>query len=154
MKLALVIDSDPTSRASLRELLESRGHDVINASNGLAGLELIQRLPSSFSLVLVDLDLIGLPGSAVVDALKIFRPELPVYCMSRRVTALISGCLRKPIVPEALDALMVPGSGTPTDEWELSVGEETVGEMRARYGPGGDLAEAALELSRGLRREE
>ena len=152
MKLALVIDSDPTSRASLRELLESRGHDVINASNGLAGLELIQRLPSSFSLVLVDLDLIGLPGSAVV--LRIFRPELPVYCMTRRVTALTSSCLRKPIVPEALDARLVPGPETPTDEWELSLGEETVAELRVRYRTGGDLVEAALELSRGLRREE
>jgi CheY-like chemotaxis protein len=151
MKLALVIDSDPTSRAPLRRLLESRGHDVIYSSSGLAGLELVQRLPSSFSLVLVDLDLSGLPGAAVVETLRIFHPELPVYCMSRRVTALPAGCLRKPIIPEALDSLFQPPSDTPGEDWEFSVDEGLVAELRTRYGSGGDLVEAALELSKGLR---
>jgi CheY-like chemotaxis protein len=154
MKLALVIDSDPTSRASLRGLLESRGHDVIYSSSGLAGLELIQRLPSSFSLVLVDLDVGGLPGAAVVETLRIFHPELPVFCMSRRVTVLPAGCLRKPIVPDALDSLLEPASDASSEDWELSVDEETVAGMRARYGTRRDLVEAALELSKRLRREE
>jgi CheY-like chemotaxis protein len=138
----------------MRELFEARGHDVIHCSNGLAALELIQRLPVSFSLVLVDLDVSGFPGAAVVEALRMFRPELPVYCMSRRVTALPARCLRKPIGAEALDALLEPGSESPVDDWELSVDEETVAEVRARYGSGRDLVEAALELSKGLRREE
>jgi CheY-like chemotaxis protein len=154
MKLALVIDSDPTSRGLLRALLESRGHDVVFSSSGLAGLELIQRLPASFSLVFVDLDVSGLPGAAVVEALRIFHPGLPVFCMSRRVTALPAGCLRKPIVPEVLDSLFEPTSDVSEEGWELSVDEETVAEMRARYGSGMDLVEAALELSKGLRREE
>ncbi len=154
MKLALVIDSDPTARASLRELFEARGHDVIYCSNGLAALELIQRLPSSFSLVLVDLDVGGFPGAAVLEVLRMFRPDLPVYCMSRRVTALPARCLRKPIDPEALDALLGPGSESPVDNWELSLDEDTIAEVRARYGSGRDLVEAALGLSKGLRREE
>jgi CheY-like chemotaxis protein len=154
MKLALVIDSDPTARASVRELFESRGHDVVHSSNGLAALELIQRLPSSFSLVLVDLDVSGFPGAAVMEALRIFRPDLPVYCMSRRVTALPARCLRKPIGSETLDAMLEPASESAIGDWELSLDEETIAEARARYGSGQDLVEAALELSKGLRRED
>jgi CheY-like chemotaxis protein len=154
MRLALVIDSDPTSRGLLRELLESRGHDVIHSSSGLAGLELIQRLPSSFSLVLVDLDVSGFPGAAVVHALRIFRPGLAVYCMSRRLTASPAGCLQKPVLAEQLDALLAPGAESSADEWGLSLDEETIAEARARYGSGQDLVEAALELSKGLRRED
>ena len=147
MKLTLVIDSDPTSRAPIRELLESRGHEVIHSSSALAGLELIQRLPSTFSLVLVDLDVSGLPGLAAVHALRMFSPELPAYCMSRRITAIPGGCLRKPLHPEALDALLADDSSA--DEWD-SLSEEIVAGARARYGSGQDLVEAALELSKGL----
>jgi CheY-like chemotaxis protein len=148
-KLALVIDSEPGARAAIRELLESRGHDVVHASNGLAGLELLQRLPTSFSLVLVDLEVNGFPGLAVVETLRIFRPELPVLCMSRRVTAVPNGCLRKPIDHEALDALLNPAAAAGVD-WALSVDEETVMEAQTRYGSGGDLVEAALQLSKKL----
>ena len=148
-KLALVIDSDAGSRAVLRELLESRGHDVVHSTSGLAGLELLQRLPTSFSLVLVDLEVHGFPGLAVVETLRIFRPELPVVCMSRRVTAVPHGCLRKPIAHEALDALLDPAAAAGED-WESSVDEETVIEVQTHYGSGGDLVEAALHLSKKL----
>jgi CheY-like chemotaxis protein len=148
-KLALVIDSEPGARATLRELLESRGHDVVHASNGLAGLELLQRLPTSFSLVLVDLEVHGFPGLAVVETLRIFRPELPVLCMSRQVTAVPNGCLRKPIDHVALDALLDPAAAAGGD-WASSVDEETVMEVQTRYGSGGDLVEAALQLSKKL----
>jgi DNA-binding response OmpR family regulator len=149
--LALVIDDDVNARRSIRELLESRGHDVVHASNGLAGLELIQRLPSSFGMVLVELDLRGLPGAVVVETLRIFRPDLPVLCMSgRRVAALPSGCLRKPIEPEELDQLLRSMRSSAADGWELGADEDSIAVARARYAAGADLVEAALELSKGL----
>ena len=148
--LALVIDDDVNVRRSIRELLESRGYDVVHASNGLAGLELIQRLPSSFGLVLVELDVRGLPGAVVVETLRIFRPDLPVMCMSgRRVVALPSGCLRKPIEPEELDQLM-RSVRNPAAGWELGADEGSIAVARARYAEGADLVGAALELSKGL----
>lgn len=147
--LALVIDDDVNARRSIRELLESRGHDVVHASNGLAGLELIQRLPSSFGVVLVELDLKGLPGAVVVETLRIFRPDLPVLCMSgRRVAAHPSGCLRKPIEPEVLDQLLQSVRSSAVDGWGAD--ERSIAVARARYAEGADLVEAALELSRGL----
>ena len=54
-KLVLLVDYDVESRRQARQLLELRGMDVVQASNGMAGLELIQRLPRSFHLVITDL---------------------------------------------------------------------------------------------------
>jgi len=149
--LALVIDDDVNVRRSIRELLESRGYDVVHASNALAGLELIQRLPSSFRLVLVELDLRGLPGAVVVETLRILRPDLPVLCMTgRRVAALPSGCLRKPIEPEELDQLMRSVRNPTAAGWELGADEGSIAVARARYAEGADLVGAALEISKGL----
>ncbi len=152
-QLALVIDTDTAARNQLRELLELQGHEVVHASNGLAGLELIQRLPSSFALVLVELDLRGLPGSVVVETLRIFRPDLPVLCISgRRATALPAACIRKPIDPDEL-SMALSSVASWTERWQLEADEDLIADLRARYA-GGDLVEAALELSKGLFRED
>jgi CheY-like chemotaxis protein len=151
-RLVLLVDHDDASRRHSRHLLEERGLDVIQASNGLAALELIQRLPRSFRIVLTELDLPGITGSVVIEALRLFRPDLQVLCLSQtRVVAgvEITGCLSKPLQSHALDAaLEVRGNG-----WEpqarFGVSKEAEARARERFTTGGDLVEAALELARG-----
>ncbi|MBA3259710.1 MAG: response regulator [Gemmatimonadales bacterium] len=156
--LALVIEDDPEARRSARALLEARGYDVVHASNGLAGLELIQRLPESFRLVLTELDLQGLPGPALIEALRLFRPDLPVLCVSgRRSAVLAGGCLEKPLRAEELDVQLGALQGGMAARWDTSAviaDEQAIARAKARYALAGDLVEAALELARGAPGDE
>jgi CheY-like chemotaxis protein len=149
----LLVDYDVEARRQARHLLELRGMDVVQASNGMAALELIQRLPQSFHLVLTDLDLPGIPGPVVVETLRIFRPDLRVLCMEG--TRMVAGasrnrqCLSKPLQGAELEAaLMDGGSG-----WELQglleIPDVVAARVRARFAVAGDLVEAALEIYRG-----
>jgi CheY-like chemotaxis protein len=152
-KLVLLVDYDVESRRQARHLLELRGMDVVQASNGMAALELIQRLPRSFRLVLTDLDLPGLPGPVVVETLRMFRPDLLVLCMeaTRAAAGASQGrrCLAKPLQGGELEAaLMESMSG-----WELQclleIPDAVAARVRARFAVVGDLVEAALEIYRG-----
>jgi CheY-like chemotaxis protein len=152
-QLVLLVDYDMDSRRQARQLLELRGMEVVQASNGMAALELVQRLPRSFRLVVTDLDLPGIPGPVVVETLRIFRPDLPVLCMSAtRATAGSVGakpCLSKPLQHGELETMLKES----TNGWELEgllgVSHELAARVRARFEVAGDLVEAALELYRG-----
>lgn len=152
-RLVLLVDNDVEARRHARHLLELRGVDVIQASNGMAALELIQRLPRSFRLVLIDLDLPGLPGPMVVETLRLFRPDLPVFCMSPAdagsQAAELRSCLAKPLRDGALGATLAEGDDgwKPRDPGRVS--EAAAARARACFAVGGDLVEAALELARG-----
>jgi CheY-like chemotaxis protein len=152
-QLVLLVDYDVESRRQARHLLELRGMDVVQASNGMAALELIQRLPKSFRLVLTDLDLPGIPGPVVVETLRIFRPDLRVLCMDGTRTVAgasqIRQCLSKPLQGGELEAALMEGSSG----WELQslleIPDAVAARVRARFAVVGDLVEAALEIYRG-----
>jgi CheY-like chemotaxis protein len=146
--LVLLVDHDVESRRHVRHLLELQGMDVVQASNGIAALELIQRLPQSFRLVITELDLPGLSGAMLAETLRLFRPDLPTLCMSSRALAGSAAgrhCLSKPIDGAALQSAMLDGYGL-QDSNQLP--EAWIARARARYTMMGDLVEAALELSR------
>ena len=152
-QLVLLVDYDVESRRQARHLLELRGMDVVQASNGMAALELVQRLPQSFQLVITDLDLPGIPGSVVVETLRLFRPDLLVLCMDAART--LAGaprnkqCLSKPLQGGELEAALAESAGG----WELQglveIPDTVAARVRARFAVVGDLVEAALELYRG-----
>ena len=152
-KLVLLVDYDVQSRRQARHLLQLRGMDVVQASNGMAALELIQRLPQSFQMVITDLDLPGIPGPVVVETLRIFRPDLRVFCMDAARTlagaARYRQCLSKPLQGAELEAALIESAGG----WELQglveIPETVAARVRARFAVVGDLVEAALELHRG-----
>jgi DNA-binding response OmpR family regulator len=153
--LALVIDGDNDGRRVIRKMLGSLGFDVVQASSGLVGLELIQRLPQSFQLVLIDVDLPGLPGAVVIETLRLFRPELPVLCMGEGkavgVLAAPSGCLAKPLQVDELRLQLQAALTRTTQHWEAESGQhshQAALRARARYAEGKNLVEAALELAR------
>jgi CheY-like chemotaxis protein len=152
-KLVLLVDYDVESRRQARHLLELRGMDVVQASNGMAALELIQRLPQSFQLVITDLDLPGIPGPVVVETLRIFRPDLLVLCMDAARTLAGASrnkqCLSKPLLGGELEAALLESASG----WELQglvdIPDTVAARVRARFAVAGDLVEAALELYRG-----
>jgi CheY-like chemotaxis protein len=150
-RLVLLVDDDVDSRRHARHLLELRGMEVVQASNGIAALELIQRLPGRFRLVLTELDLPGISGAVLSETLRIFRPDLLTLCMSSRAVAgVVEGrrCLAKPLQEADLQAAMTDGGSLDEAERGPAFPEEWVARARARYAAVGDLVEAALELAR------
>lgn len=157
-RLVLLVDYDVDSRRQARHLLELRGMEVVQASNGMAALELIQRLPQSFRLVLTDLDLPGIPGAVVVETLRIFRPDLPILCMSATRAVVgdseIKRCLLKPLQGGELETMLEESASGWELERLLEVSDALAARVRARFAVAGDLVEAALELFRGVDPEE
>ena len=156
-RLVLLVDDDVESRRHARHLLELQGLEVVQASNGIAALGLIQRLPESFRVVILDLDLPGLSGAVVIETLRIFRPDLPALCISNRgVVGAVNGrrCLAKPLQGPDLQAAIQDHRLFHESDGHSSISETSVSRARARYAAAGDLVEAALELARSTGPEE
>jgi CheY-like chemotaxis protein len=147
-RLVLLVDHEVESRRHARQLMESRDLEVVQASNGIAALELIQRLPHRFRLVLTELDLPGISGAVLSETLRIFRPDLPSRCMSSRAVAGAVDrrrCLAKPLQGSDLLAALESGA---IDDGGVAFPDVWVTRARAKYAAVGDLVEAALELAR------
>jgi CheY-like chemotaxis protein len=152
-RLALVIDPDKSARRTIRGILAELGLDVVQAADGLVGLELIQRLPNNFHLIITDLDPPGLSGALIAETLRLFRPDLPVLCITDDAAAGVvpAGCVIKPLERDSFQRRVraaLEGSWT---RWETSgaATERAVLRARVRYAEGQNLVEAALELARG-----
>jgi len=115
----LYIEDDPSSRMLVKRVLESEGYQVLEADNGLVGIELAQKsLPD---LVLVDVNLGSVTGHEVATKLKGLREtaRIPVVALTAatvsgdRERALVAGCdgyIAKPIdvdqLPEQVQRFM------------------------------------------------
>ncbi len=103
MTRILHIEDDPANRLLVRKLLQSAGHEVIDAADGLEGVRLA--CAQRPDLVPVDLNIPGLDGSEVTLRLR-GEPSLagvPIVAITAegdRETSLAVGCdgfLQKPI---------------------------------------------------------
>jgi DNA-binding response OmpR family regulator len=157
--LGLLVDPEPATRLAVRRLLADRGIDLVHAKTGIAGLELILRLPDSFRVVIVSLHLPGLSGAAVIETLRHFRPELPLLCLTvgseASVVAGAGACLPKPINDGEL-AVQLDWAlqGTVNLPPIVEVPAEAIARARARYALSQNLVEAALEVERGISRRK
>ena len=105
----LVIEDDPDFGRILRRKCHAKGFKCLAAATGEAGLELAAKhLPSA---VLLSIDLPGMDGWTVLDALKedTSTRHIPVHIVSEEGTSTESrrrgavGLATKPVSPEALD---------------------------------------------------
>jgi two-component system KDP operon response regulator KdpE len=77
----LVIDDEPPIRKLLRMGLGTQGHDILEAPNGKAGLELLDQNPD---LIILDL---GLPDIEGIELLRMIRARderVPIVVLSSR----------------------------------------------------------------------
>jgi two-component system chemotaxis response regulator CheY len=80
MAKILVIDDSGMSRRTLRRILESEGHKVIEAEDGITGLE--HYFLEKPDLVLLDLTMSGMYGIDVLSKLLEIDPEARVIVAS------------------------------------------------------------------------
>jgi DNA-binding response OmpR family regulator len=154
-KLVLLIDADPSTRDVVRPLLAPRGLEVVQARNGVAGLEIVQRLPDLFKLAMINLQIPGLSGAVLIETLRLCRQELPVVCLSSTErtapAAASSNCLSKPLqaaelraqVDDALLGIHQPATG-------VAVDPEALARAKAAFEVSGNMLDAARELARGI----
>ena len=102
----LYIEDNPENRMLVRAILESEGYTVVDAEDGLAGIEAAVR--EEPALILLDVNLPGIDGYEVVAILKSFPAfantpvvALTAYAMEGdRQRTLVAGCegyIQKPI---------------------------------------------------------
>ena len=74
----LVIDDDPVQRRLLKNMIERFGHVAHMAENGRAGLDLLDRKGGLINVILLDLMMPEMNGSAFLDALAERENTIPV----------------------------------------------------------------------------
>jgi len=87
----LVVDDYEDSRATLREMLESMGHRVVEAADGQEALDFLTQEPGgTVQLILLDLDMPRMSGWELLKLLKSYvrLASIPVVVVSRRANEL------------------------------------------------------------------
>jgi len=113
LKRVLVADDKPTGRELVRTVLENRGYEVFEASDGIEALESAHRI--SPDLIILDLHMPGLDGFGVIKELRL-DPQFektPVVALTasamqgdrqRALSAGFTGYITKPVSLKALRA--------------------------------------------------
>jgi DNA-binding NtrC family response regulator len=76
----LVVDDQESMRTLLQDMLEVIGYEVTLAGGGEQALSLVES--REFDLVLSDLNMPGMDGSALLRAVKAALPNLPVVIIT------------------------------------------------------------------------
>jgi DNA-binding NtrC family response regulator len=107
-----VVEDEPTLRALVRKVLERGGFQVIEASSGLAALELWTSTKPHVDLLLTDMVMPdGISGKQLAEKLKAENPNLKVIYTSGYSPDLMGqdfvvqegiNFLQKPYPPQAL----------------------------------------------------
>ncbi len=80
LPIILTIDDEPTIRTSFKGFLEDYDYTVLEADNGITGLEIFEEhLPG---LVLIDLNMPMMDGLQVLERIKEISPETPTIVIS------------------------------------------------------------------------
>jgi two-component system, cell cycle sensor histidine kinase and response regulator CckA len=82
LKTILLVEDEDMLRGLIRELLEIKGYAVLEASQGLAALELLKARGESVDLILTDVVMPHMSGSELVDRVRKDQPDLKVIFMS------------------------------------------------------------------------
>jgi DNA-binding response OmpR family regulator len=78
----LTIEDDPAIRRGIVDSLEYTGYQVLQAGDGISGLEMSLR--SEYDLLLLDLALPGVSGLEILKKLKQVRPTQPVIILTAK----------------------------------------------------------------------
>lgn len=82
----LVVEDDPILRRVVVKILQSWGHTIVEAVDGVAALEEVERAGGDLAAVLLDLMLPRLHGLEVARRLRDGHPELPIVACSAALT--------------------------------------------------------------------
>jgi PAS domain S-box-containing protein len=76
----LVIDDDDRVREAMAGMLEAAGHRVWKSSNGIDGLEMIEK--ETFDIIFTDLSMPGIDGWAAASEIRSRQPKVKIVLMT------------------------------------------------------------------------
>lgn len=79
-----------------RGVLERAGYAVVDAGSGIHALQLARALPDGIGLLVTDIDLPGMVGWEVADALAGLQPQVETLFVSGNLPALVRAHERRP----------------------------------------------------------
>jgi CheY-like chemotaxis protein len=112
----LVVEDDPLLRRVIVKTLQTWGYASVEAPDGVAALEEVERSSGELSVILLDIMLPRLDGLEVARRVGAERPELPIVACSAALTEGLIQDLReagvrvflpKPYSAQALRAILV-----------------------------------------------
>ncbi len=107
---ALVVDDEASSRMNIRDLLTLERFVVDEASDGVAGVELVKQNP--YDVVLLDIRMPKMDGIVALKSMKLLQPNLPVIVFTafgtseRAIEAMKCGAFDYLTKPFDLDELV------------------------------------------------
>ena len=78
----MVVDDEPSVRMVLKKRLKTAGFEVMTASSGEEGLELLGSVGAVVDLVILDLTMPGIGGIETHGRIRVDHPELPILLSS------------------------------------------------------------------------
>ena len=72
----LVVDDEPSYRKAMKRLLNTDGHNVTLAEDGIDGLRILEK--KEFEMVLTDINMPNMNGWEFLEKVDALYPELPV----------------------------------------------------------------------------
>jgi len=101
--VVLLADDEDAVRWVGRRLLEAEGWTVIEATDGLEALQIIETFTGRLDLVITDLNMPRVTGRELAEVLSVFRPGLPVLGVTGFHSAVTQD-RRLPILPKPFTA--------------------------------------------------
>ncbi len=126
MARILLIDDEEIVRTAIGAAVCFFGHDVVEARDGEEGVSHFQH--QSFDLVITDMQMPGMQGTAVIHAIRNLLPQIPIIAFGGGGTIMAAPAdqmarqlgadrvLFKPIAAQELKAALselLPGAGAP-----------------------------------------
>ncbi len=96
----LIVDDSRFSRSSLRRVLESDAHTVLEADSGMRALEIVQQTPPH--IIILDLLMPEMRGQEVLTAVRSMAPDVRVIVL----TADIQSATRDELMDLGADAFL------------------------------------------------
>lgn len=107
-RCVLVVDDEPMALVLSKLVLTEAGFGVVTAQSGLEALDIFQKNPNRFALVLLDLTMPILDGEETFHRLRAMNPDLAVllntgfiekHRLERMMADGLAGFLRRPYQP-------------------------------------------------------
>ncbi len=105
----LVIDDEEQIRSVIRAVLEPAGHNVFEARDGQAALDILETYPTSFAIIILDTHLPGMNGFEFLSILQKqpFHPLVLILTahadeIPQALAGMVNGHLLKPFRQQEL----------------------------------------------------
>jgi len=97
-RISLVVDDEPSIRRYIAMILQQENFRTIEAGDGVRGLQIVQELGESLSLIVSDVQMPHCDGIKFAQAVRAAYPDVPIVLVSGRgePTEKFDGFVEKP----------------------------------------------------------